>query len=204
MPGLDKARPTLDDVIRSQAPKIYTPVRADPIVGDKILGQEIKQVSRADIRAEWLRLVTEDPGVYLRLRADAFRWVFATPDIDRCLPVHLGVEGPAFALSDLQMSPRRDRDDGRLYNYVTWFLDTPAMSHVAFAGLALVVGVLLLIRREPVDLMIVGLLAGALAFTASFFAISLACDYRYLYLLDIAAITGALYFALDPRLRRRG
>jgi hypothetical protein len=203
MPLLDKARPTLDDVIRTEAERIYTPVRADPIVGDKKLGQEIKQVSRADIRAEWLRLVTGDTALYLRLRADAFRWVFATPDIDRCLPVHLGVEGPPFALKDLQMSPRRDANDGRLYNYVTWFLDTPAMSHVAFAGLALVVGGLLLVRREPADLMIVGLLAGALAFTASFFAISLACDYRYLYLLDIAAITGALYLALDPRLRRR-
>ena len=202
MPHLDAARPTLDDVIRAQAPTIYTPVRADPIVGDKALGQEIKQVGRDDIPAEWLQLVTTDPALYLRLRADAFRWVFATPDIDRCLPGHLGVEGPAFALEDLQMSRRLDRDDGRLYNYVTWFLDTPAMSHVAFAGIALVVGVVLLIRREPADLMIAGLMAGALAFAASFFVISLACDYRYLYLLDIAAITGALYVALDPRLRR--
>ena len=204
MPDLDRARPTLDDVIRAQAPSIYTPVRADPIVGDKALGQEIKQVSRADIGAEWVRLVTTDPGLYLRLRADAFRWVFATPDIDRCLPVHLGVDGPDFALKDLQMSRRLDRDDGRLYNYVTWFLDTPAMSHVAFAGITFAVGVLLLIRREPVDLVIAGLMAGALAFAATFFLISLACDYRYLYLLDIAGITGALYFALDPRLRRRG
>jgi len=203
MPLLDKARPTLDDVIRAQAPSIYTPVRADPIVGDKALGQEIKQVDRADIRAEWVRLVTTDPALYLRLRADAFRWVFATPDIDRCLPVHLGVDGPAFALKDLQMPRRLDRNDGRLYNYVTWFLDTPAMSHAAFAGLALVVGVLLLFRREPADLVIAGLMAGALAFAASFFVISLACDYRYLYLLDVAAVTGGLYLALDPRLRRR-
>lgn len=202
MPELDRVRPDLDDVIRQQAPSIYTPVRADPIVGDSVLGPVIKQAERGDIRAEWLRLVTEDPGLYLRLRADVFRWVFATPDIDRCLPVHLGVEGPAAALADLKMPPRRDRDDGRLYNYVTWFLDTPAMSHVAFAGLALVVGVVLLIRRDPADIMIAGLLAGALAFTASFFVISLACDYRYLYVLDVAAITGALYLALDPRLRR--
>ena len=202
MPELDRVRPDLDDVIRQQAPSIYTPVRADPIVGDAVLGPVIKQAERGDIRAEWLRLVTEDPGLYLRLRADVFRWVFATPDIDRCLPVHLGVEGPAAALDDLRMPPRRSHEDARLYNYVTWFLDTPAMSHVAFAGLALVVGVVLLIRRDPADLMIAGLLAGALAFTASFFVISLACDYRYLYVLDVAALTGALYLALDPRLRR--
>ena len=50
--------------------------------------------------------------------------------------------------------------------------------------------------------MVAALLAGALAFTASFFLISIACDYRYLYLLDLAALTGVLYLALDPRLRR--
>lgn len=202
MPVLDKVRPDLDDVIRQQAPSIYTPVRADPIVGDATLGPVIKQAERGDIRGEWLRLVTEDTGLYLRLRTEAFRWVFATPTIDRCLPVHLGVEGPPKALKDLGIAARRDRDDGRLYNYVTWFLDTPAMSHVAFAGLAVLVAVLLLFRREPADLVVVGLLLGALAFTASFFVISLACDYRYLYLLDLAAITGALYLALDPKLRR--
>lgn len=202
MPVLDAVRPDLDDVIRRQAPSIYTPVRADPIVGDAVLGPVIKQAERGDIRGEWLRLVTEDTALYLRLRAEVFRWVFATPDIDRCLPVHLGVEGPAPALKDLSMSAGRDRQDARLYNYVTWFLDTPAMSHVAFAGLALVVAVVLLVRRDPADLVIAGLLFGALAFAASFFVISLACDYRYLYLLDLAAITGALYLALDPRLRR--
>lgn len=202
MPVLDAVRPDLDDVIREQAPKIYTPVRADPIVGDAVLGPVIKQAERGDIRGEWLRLVTEDTGLYLRLRTDVFRWVFATPDIDRCLPIHLGVEGPAAALKDLAIPAGRDHDDARLYNYVTWFFDTPAMSHVAFAGLALVVGVVLLIRRDPADLMVAGLLAGALAFTASFFVISLACDYRYLYFLDLAAITGVLYLALDPRLRR--
>jgi hypothetical protein len=203
MPYIDRIRPQLDDRIRAEAGRLYTPVRADQIVGDKAFIAEMKKLSRADVRAEWLRLVTQDPGLYLRLRADAFRWVVATPDIYRCLPVHLGVEGPAWALKDLKMAPRLTREDGRLYNYVTWFTGTPAMSHVAYAVLALVVGLLLLIRREPVDLVIVLLLAGALAFTASFFVISLACDYRYLYMLDVAAITGALYLALDPRLRRR-
>ena len=48
------------------------------------------------------------------------------------------------------------------------------------------------------------MLAGSLAFAASFFVVSVACDYRYLYPLDLAAITGLLYAALDPPLRRRG
>ena len=166
------------------------------------IAEENRRANESPDRAEWLDLIVQKPGLYLQVRADVFRWVLQTPVIDRCLPVHLGVGGPAKAMADLGMTDRFTPRDQRLYNYVTWFLDTPAMSHVAFAGIALVVGVVLLIRREPADLMIAGLMAGALAFAASFFVISLACDYRYLYLLDIAAITGALYLALDPRLRR--
>ena len=49
---------------------------------------------------------------------------------------------------------------------------------------------------------IAALMGGALAFGACFFLISLACDYRYLYLVDTAAITGVLYLALDPNLTR--
>ena len=47
-----------------------------------------------------------------------------------------------------------------------------------------------------------GLMLGVLAFTASFFVISIACDYRYLYALDLAAVAGLLYLALDPPVLR--
>ena len=39
------------------------------------------------------------------------------------------------------------------------------------------------------------MLAAALAFAMSFAVISIACDYRYLYDLDLAAMAGALYAA---------
>jgi len=59
------------------------------------------------------------------------------------------------------------------------------------------VALLLIRRRRAADMTIAALLLGALAFAASFLVISVACDYRYLYLLDLAAMTGALYLALD-------
>ncbi len=40
-----------------------------------------------------------------------------------------------------------------------------------------------------------GLMAGALAFALTFLIVSVACDYRYLYLLDISALAGAFYAA---------
>jgi hypothetical protein len=54
----------------------------------------------------------------------------------------------------------------------------------------------LLIRRETDgDIAIAGLLAASLIFALSFLVISIACDYRYLYFLDLAAMTGALRLA---------
>lgn len=201
-PRIDAVAPDVGAYLRDNAQRLYAPERVDVLTADRTLALGLKRVPRQVIRAEWLDLITTDPGLWLRGRMLAFRQVAGTPVIDRCLPVTLGVEGPAATLQALEIAPRRSVGDGRLYNYVTWFLDTPAMSHLAFAVIALAVGVFLLVRRDPADLAIAGLLAGALGFAASFFAISIACDYRYLYALDVAAVTGALYFLLDPRLRR--
>jgi hypothetical protein len=160
-------------------------------------------VPRDVVQAEWLDLITGDPGLYLQGRLLAFQQVVATPAIMRCLPVHVGITGPARALGELGIAGRADAHDGRIYNYATWYFDTPAMSHLVYAGIAFVVFVWLMVRRDPADLVIAAMMAGALGFAASFFAISIACDYRYLYVLDLAAITGALYLALDPALRRQ-
>ena len=201
-PHIDRASPAAGAYLRSHAGQVYSPERVDTLGSDPALGVVLRSVSKEAISAEWVDLVTEDTGTYLQARVLAFQQVFGTPVIDRCLPLSVGVDGPPEALAALKMPVRRSVSDMRLYNYASWFFDTPAMSHLAFAAVALVVGVLLLLRRDPADLLIAGLMAGALGFAASFFAISLACDYRYLYLLDISAITGALYLAIDPRLRR--
>jgi hypothetical protein len=129
--------------------------------------------------------------------------VFLTPDIDRCLPIHLGVDGPPKHMRQLGLSRRMDTDDARLWNYTTWWMDTPGLSHAPYAIVALLVTGFLLVRREAADIAMAGLMLSALSFAASFYVISLACDYRYLYFLDLAAITGLVYVALDPRLRRR-
>ncbi len=43
-----------------------------------------------------------------------------------------------------------------------------------------------------------GLQLGGAGFAASFFIISIACDYRYLYFTDLAALAGLIYAAIDP------
>jgi hypothetical protein len=112
-------------------------------------------------------------------------------------------------LEQLQLASGVRPQDAALGAYAAKFYGTPAYSHLAYAALALAVAGALLLRRDPGDWVnpgdwvIIGLLAGALGFAASFFAISVACDYRYLYLVDLAALTGLLYLAVDPLTWRR-
>ena len=75
------------------------------------------------------------------------------------------------------------------------FIGTPVLSHLLFAALALVLMILLLRRGQGSDIAVAGLAAAGLVFCLSFFVISIACDYRYLYFLDLAAMTGALKLA---------
>ena len=53
--------------------------------------------------------------------------------------------------------------------------------------------VLLLWRRQASDIAIAAMLVAAIVFTLSFFVISIACDYRYLYFLDVAAELALVY-----------
>ena len=127
-----------------------------------------------------------------------FAWVFLTPKIDRCVPICLGIQGPKAVLAELGMAPRWSDAEDRLLAYNKLFTHTPIYSHLLYVLLALGVGLVLLRRRDPADIAVIALMASALGFAASFALISIACDYRYLYFLDLAAMAGLLYVATDP------
>jgi hypothetical protein len=101
-------------------------------------------------------------------------------------------------MEDLELVPRRNARDLALANYAKAFMGTPILSHAAHGTLAIAALIVLLRRRSPGDIAMAFLLLTALGFSASFFAISIACDYRYLYFLDLAAMCAAFYLALDP------
>jgi hypothetical protein len=97
------------------------------------------------------------------------------------------------------MAPRKDARDLALASYGKMFENTPIISHITFAVLAVVASILLLRRRRPPDVAMAFLLLGALAFTASFFVISISCDYRYLYALDLSTLVAIFYMSLNAR-----
>ncbi|MEI9995856.1 MAG: hypothetical protein WDM91_14765 [Rhizomicrobium sp.] len=191
--------PELERAIRGDGARLYTPMRNDPIASSPTMQAALRDADTDALGAEWRSLVVRHPWTYLEVRAADFYWILLTPDVAASRPVFVGVEGPAPELHRLGIAPRRDARDVALDRYGKAFFGTPVFSHAFFvlaAGASLWV---LLRRRRTADVALAAMLASAFAFAASFFAISISCDYRYLYVLDLSAMVALFYLALDWR-----
>lgn len=195
---IDHFAPSADDTIRSEANLAYSPLRIDQFDASTAIGPALWGVPTSVIQAQWVEVVRTRLPIYLRHRDDVFSNVFFMPEPEACLLFHVGVAGPPEVLAELQMDARLDGRDARLALYGQKFSRTPVFSHLAFAILAVATMGALALRRTPVDLVVCGLLVSALAFAASFYFIGIACDYRYIYFLDLAAMVSVLYLASDP------
>lgn len=203
----ERAQPAAAAAIRARGPSVYTSARVDFLAGDPTIGAAFVQLPQPLVQAQWNELVTRHPALYLQVRWADFRSVVSTPVIDWCLPIDVGVEAPKKLMDDLKMSNRWSDTDQKLSNYATWWFDTPAYRHHTWIGVSILLSLFLLWRRDATDIAILALQVSSLAFAATFFVISIACDYRYLYFCDIAAMTGLIYVALDlspPARRLRG
>ena len=195
---IGKVDPAAAALIEAHAAKVYSASRIDTLDNDRELGRALWHVPAPVMSAQWRRIIVHYPAAYLLQRADVFRWVFLTPKLELCLPVQVGVLGSDTMLRDLDIQAGVDPQDQGLAEYAQHFFATPVFSHLTWAVVAVGVIALLLRRRDPADWVFIALLGGTLGFVASFAVISIACDYRYLYVLDLAAMVGLLYTALDP------
>jgi hypothetical protein len=190
-------------MIVERAPLEYSGRRVDFIDRDQALTDALWNVPAEASNKQWADLILKHPALYLRVRLEDFRWVFAPPVIDWCLPIYVGVDAPANKMAPLKLTHRYVQSDVELSNYSSWFLDTPIYWHGFYAAISLVLAGLFLWRRQPTDIVMAALQLSGVAFAASFFIISIACDYRYLYFTDLAALTGLVYAAVDPPIGRR-
>jgi len=194
---LDHDAPQLARLMRSDGVRLYTPQRNDTLAGSQALQDALGDAPPALLAAQWYDLVFHHPWLYLRTRASVFAWVFFTPDLAACRPVYTGIDGPAGEMQDLGLSRRFDGRDRALAAYATAFEGTPAYSHAFFALLGMAATLMLFKRGRPGDRPLGCMMLGTLAFAASFFVISIACDYRYLYAVDLAALAASLAVACD-------
>lgn len=195
----DDDDPALEALMRSDGVRLYTPERNDTLVNSAPLQRAYFDSPEETIPEEWHALIARHTGLYLAVRAEVFRWVVLTPDLRACRPVFSGIDGPAEQMKKLGLKTRFDARDAALGYYAQAFEGSPLWSHAFYLALALLFLVPLLVRREPADIVVAAMLVSTLLFTASFFVISIACDYRYLYFVDLATLAAAFYLALDWR-----
>jgi hypothetical protein len=193
---LARANPNLPPLMRSDGVRLYTPVRNDTLVADPRLLRAFAATSPAAASAQWMDVIIHHPGDYLAVRAQVFRWLLFTPDVGQCMPYITGVTGPPEYMKELGVARQNRPQDRALWNYAALFLPTPLYAHATYAVLALVLLFFFLRRRHPADIAMATMLSGALVFTACFFVISIACDYRYLLFLDLSALTALFYCAV--------
>jgi hypothetical protein len=201
LPTLAHSDPELAQLLRTRGAALYSLQRLDAFMNDGPVGGAIDDSPPGAIFAAWRELVLGHPGLYLAMRWPVFWQVLATPDLRACHPFYAGVDGDPGMMRQLGLARRWNGRDSTLARYANAFVGTPVFSHLTFAALAAIVMGILLRRRSPADLAVAGLLAGALLFTFTFIIVSVACDYRYLYFLDLAAMAGTFYAARNAAIR---
>ena len=199
---LQQGDPEFLRLMRADGRRLYSPERSDTFNKSAALERARAAAPIAPLRQQWVGFIRGRPWLYLRERTQVFRWIFLTPDIRVCVPFYFGIDGPPGPMKWLGIKPRYDPRDEALENYGEHFIGTPALSHPFFFALALAETAFLFYRRRVADIPFALMLVGAIGFTLTFFVIAIACDYRYLYFLDLAAITALFYIALDPSLAR--
>ncbi len=193
---LEHDSPALARLLHGAGARLYTPAAHDALRDKSGIGP-LMLPSRLAVARQWRALLWAHPLSYLTVRGTDFSWLFFSAHADQCPVYTTGIDGPAAEMKTLGLAPRFDDRDEALGEYADALIGTPAFSHPFFAVLGLGCFVLLLRRRRPADLAMAGMLAAAALYTASYFVVSLACEYRYLFVLDLSAIAAAFYLIAD-------
>ncbi len=202
--GVLRARaPRLEALLRDDGVPVYSPSRIDTLADPIFTETDGRPALVRPVADQWRALILGHPLLYLRQRAAAFRWVLLTPRPSECVMAETGVDGDPDALAAAGLRERQTARDKALDHYAEAFTGTPVYSHALYGAAAIGFLVVLLRRRRDADIAVAAMLGGALAFAASFAVISIACDYRYLYFLDLSAIAAALYLAASARPRAK-
>jgi hypothetical protein len=196
---LEARAPRLEALLRDDGAPVYSPSRIDTLADPIFTETDGRPALVQPVADQWRALILGHPLLYLRQRAAAFRWVLLTPRPSECVMAETGVDGDPDALAAAGLTERETGRDRALDAYAESFAGTPVLSHAPYGAVAFVLLIVLLRRRRDADIAVAAMLAGALAFAASFAVISIACDYRYLYFLDLSAIAAALYLAASAR-----
>ena len=179
----------------------YSAARSDGLINDSIAGPYLGEMKPARLRHAWWTLVRKHPGAWLRQRAEVFAWLLDMHDLQRCLPIHVGISGMPDYMDEMRIRQGSDARDDALFALAQRAESTPLYRHWLYA-LLLPIALLLAWRARTLGMargVLLVHMCGLLAYLLSFLPTSIACDFRYLYPL-IPSLTGILIvLLLAPR-----
>ena len=197
LPILQTRAPGMAALLQEHGPRLYSPAGQDPLVDFPPTGRLIIS-SRDPVNRQWQALVLSNLGTYLSVRARDFLWLLLGRDPKLCSVYQVGVDGDPLDLKAAHLTRRYDGRDRWLgETYATTLAATPLLSHDFYALLGLFSFVCLVRRRRPADLAMACLIGAAAMYCGSFFFIAISCEYRYLFLLDLAVIAATFHLAMD-------
>jgi len=165
----------------------YSADRLDFVLNDPEVGLGFQGMdAQADKRAWWAQL-RADPLVFARVKAEQFAWLVGLRRLDRCLPLHVGIEGNQDYLRAARMTEGVDAADVRLYRFGMWARHLVFYRHwfylalLAVASLILVAGWRRRAHAPAATGVLGGMVLGLCAFYGAYLLTTIACDFRYLY-----------------------
>jgi hypothetical protein len=202
---LHTRQPALERFLRDRAAPHYRAAGADNLFSLPD-GEAMMIPPGSAAGDQWASLIRNHPWLYLEMRARVWLTTLRTPGAAACPMIITGIDGgdPSL-LARAGLAARDDPKDEWDEDYASRFLGGPLYSHV-FYGALLILSLAWLARRlqkgdrGPEAIVTATMALAALAFAASFFVVSVDCDYRFLYFLDVAAmaILSRLFAARPP------
>lgn len=163
--------------------KIYRASRIDTLDLDPAAGEWFGAMQPAEMSKAWKALVRQNPGAYLRHRADAYATLIGLHGLNDTLPVHIGVEGNTEMLEALGIKERRGPRDLVVYRLAVSVFDWPIYRHAFWIVMVAICCYALKRRRLPRQQRLATalvLLASALLYLA-YIPTMIAADFRYLF-----------------------
>jgi hypothetical protein len=196
LPILHDSQPALERFLRGQAAPHYQPAGADNLF--TLPGARTMMTPPGDmVGRQWASLIRLRPWLYAETRARVWLMTLATPDPASCPMIITGIDGgDRSLLRRAGLLARDDAKDDWDDDYASRFLGGPLYSHEFYGALLLVALGWIAANwqrgeRRAETIVTAAMGVSALAFTISFFVVSIDCDYRFLYFLDVAAMVAA-------------
>ncbi len=172
----------------------YTPSQMDTLP-DPVAGSPLWRMETPDLLALWGRSILDSPRAYLAHRAAHFGDLLGQP----CFLMFSGVAPTVYVPSlgrdivpELGLTGRMDLRDRELLEWTDQLRDTPLFSHLFWSIVLVLAAIGLWLRSRSTALVVFA--AAAASFASAFAIIGVSCDFRYLYIVPVAATF--LVFAL--------